>query len=310
MGIQVLSQVMVVFILMAVGFLSFKLKITSKEIAAHFSSFGVKIAFPCLIFASFMRPFSAELLGEAAITMGVAFLVYGFAFLVAWVYPHILRMKGAERGVHRYALIFPNSGFMGFPVVYAIFGPFYLFHAAVFNMPLGVLAFSVGVWLIAKEEGKAPPLSWKIFANPPMIATLIGFALFLFSIPLPSPVEQSIRMIGGVTTPLFMVIIGISIAQADMKRILGRWQIYITVAMRLLIVPALTGLFCYFIGIRDNLLILLVILIAMPAGSTVSVIATLYDVAAEEASSIVVFSTMLSAITIPVALIILNQIAG
>jgi len=306
MGTQVFGQVLIVFILMMLGFLSFKLKITSKEAAAYFSSFGMKVTLPCLILSSFLRPFTSELLGQAGVALGVAFIVYSFAFLVAWVYPYILRMKGPERGVHRYAVIVPNSGFMGFPVVEAVLGSFYLFHVAIFNVPLGLLGFSIGLWLIAKEGGKAPAISWKLFFNPPVVATFAGFALFLFSIQLPGPLEQSIRMVGGVTTPLFMVIIGISIAQADIKRLLGRWRVYVTTVMRLVIVPVLTGLLCYVLGIRGNLLMLLVLLTAMPVASTTSVIATMYDVAVDEASSVVVFSTILSAVTIPITLILIH----
>ena len=310
MGMQVISQVLVLFILMALGFLCFKLKIAPKEAASYFSAFGMKIALPCLILGSFLRPFTTELLGEAGIALGVAFFVYGFAFLLAWGYPYLLKMKGPERGVHRYSLVVSNSGFMGFPVIEAVLGSFYLFHVAIFNVPLGLLAFSVGIWLIAKEGGKAPALSWKFFINPPVVATLAGFVIFFFSIPLPAPLEQSILLIGGMTTPLFMVIIGISIAQTDIKRIFGRWQIYITAAMRLIIVPVLLAVFCYIVGIRGNLLILTVLLTAMPVASTTSVIATMYDVAVEEASSVVVFSTILSAITIPLTLIAIYSFFG
>ena len=308
MGTQVLGQVLVLFILMALGFLSFKLNVTPKEATAYFSSFGMKVALPCLILSSFFRPFSRELLGEAGVALGVGFFVYGFGFLLAWVYPHILRMRGAGRGVHRYALIVSNSGFIGFPVIEAVLGPFYLFHVAIFNVPMGLLAFSFGIWLIAKEEGKAPPLSWKFFVNPPVVATLAGFALFLFSITLPGPLEQSIRLIGGTTTPLFMVIIGISIAQADIKRMFGRWQVYSTVFIRLFVIPVLIFVFCYLAGIRGNLLILPVLLAAMPAASTTSVIAALYDVAVEEANSIVILSTVLSAVTIPLAVLLLHYV--
>ena len=310
MSAQVISQVLVIFVLMALGFVCFKLKIATKEASAYFSSLAIKITLPCLILGSFFRPFSRELLGEAGMALAVAFAVYGLAFLLAWAYPYMLRMRGPERGVHRYALIVPNSGFMGIPVVEAILGSFYLFHVAIFNVPLGLLGFSIGIWLIAKEKGSTSSLSWKLFVNPPLVATAVGFLVFLFSIPFPSPLEQSIRLVGGMTTPLVMMIIGISIAQADIKRMLGRWRIYVTTLIRLVIFPIFAAFFCYFIGIRDNLLILSVLLIAMPAASTTTVIAAVYDVAVEEASSLVVFSTLLSAVTIPLAIIAVHHFMG
>jgi len=170
------------------------------------------------------------------------------------------------------------------------------------------MAFSLGAWFVAKEEGKAPALSWKFFITPPLVATLLGFAMFILSIPLPGPLEQSIKLVGGITTPLFMVVIGISIAQTDIKRMLGRREVYVTVFMRLIVVPVLIGLACYLVGIRGPLLILPVVLAAMPAGSTTSILASIYNVAVEEANSIVVLSTLLCIITIPLMVVVLYYI--
>jgi hypothetical protein len=313
MGAQVISQVLVLFILMAVGFLSAKLKITTKEAAGYFSSICIKIMLPCLILSSFFRPFDRELLQGAGVVLVAAFAVYAFGILLAWVYPYLLGMKGPERGVHRYALIVPNSGLIGFAVVEGVLGPLYLFHVSFFNVPMGLLAFSVGIWLITKESGNsggnAPlTLSWKYFVNAPIVATVIGFALFFFSVPVPAPLEQSIRLLGGITTPLFMVIIGITIAQANIKRLLGHWRVYITVAARLLGIPALAGFLCYLAGVRDALLIVTVLLTAMPAATTTSVLAAMYDVAVEEASAIVILSTILCALTIPLTVILLQNL--
>jgi len=310
MDVQVTGQVLILFLLISTGFVSYKLKITTKEAAAHFSSFVMKIPLPCMILASFFRPFSRELLGEAAATLGIAFAIYGFALLLALGYPYVLGIKGPERGVHRYALFISNSGMVGFPVVEAVLGPMYIFHASIYNVPANILAFSVGLWLIAKEGGKAPAFSWKIFVSPLFIITIIGFFMFLFSIRLPWPLEQSIRAMGSVTTPLAMAVIGISIAQADLKKLFGRWRLYVTVFTRLLVVPALVGLACYLAGVRGPLLTLPVILTAMPAGSTTTIFASVYDVAVEEAGSIVALSIVLCAVTIPLVVIAVHYFWG
>ena len=310
MDIRVAGQVLVLFILIALGFLSYKLKITTKEASVYFSSFAMKITLPCMIFSSFLRPFSQELLGEAITTLGVAFFVYSFTLLVGLAYPHILRIKGPERGVHRYAIFISNTGLIGMPVIEAILGPLYLFHAAIFSVPANILSFSVGAWLVAKEGKKPMAFSWKIFITPLSITTVAGFIVFLFSIRLPGPLEQSIRLAGGVTTPLAMAVVGISIAHADIKQLLGRWRIYITALVRLLVIPALVGLACFLAGIRGPLLMLPVILAAMPAGSTTSLFASVYDVAVEEAGSILALTIVLSAATIPLVIIVLHYFAG
>ena len=306
MDAQIAGQVLVLFILIIVGFLSYKLKITTQEASAYFSSFAMKITIPCLVFSSYIRPFNQELMGEAFVTLGVAFFVYGFTFLVGMVYPHIMGIKGPERGVHRYALFIANTGIIGLPVVAAIMGPLYLFHASIFSVPANILSFSVGAWLVAKEGKKPPVFTWKVFITPLLAATIAGFFVFLFSIPLPLPLEQSIRMVGATSTPLGMAVVGISIAAADIKRLFGRWRIYVTAIVRLLGIPALVALACFLAGIRGPLLMLPVILTAMPAGSTTSIFAVVYDVAKEEAGSILALSVILSAATIPIVVIALH----
>ena len=310
MDTQVFNQVLVLVILMAVGFASTKLKIVTKEASANFSSFVLKVTLPCLILDSFRRPFSRELLGEAAVTLGIAFAVYSFALLLCLAYPHILGIKGPERGIHRYALFISNSGFFGYPVTQAILGPFYLFHASLFNVPSNILAFSVGAWLVAKEGGKAPAFSWKVFLTAPIVSTIAGFTIFFFSIPLPEVLAQAIHLTGSLTTPLSMAVIGISIAQTDMRQMLGRWRVYVTVFVRLLLLPVLTGLVCYLVGIRGPLLMLSVIVAGMPAGSSTSILASVYNVAVEEAGSIVALSMILCAVTIPLMVVVVHHLGG
>jgi predicted permease len=147
-----------------------------------------------------------------------------------------------------------------------------------------------------------------MFINPGIITTIIGFVLFVFSIKLPDPLYRSIKLAGDITTPLAMMVIGITLAQAKLGQVLGRWRIYVTCLFRLICLPALVGLIFYAAGIRGPVMVLLVLLTAMPAGSTTFIMASVYDVATEEASSIVFLSTLLCMITVPLTVFVLSII--
>ncbi|MCL2472668.1 MAG: AEC family transporter [Treponema sp.] len=300
---EAVSPVLALFFLILAGFALTKLKVIGPEMAGYFSSFVIKITLPALLFSSFIRPFSQELLHEAGLAFGLSILLYALSFLVAWFYPRLLGMKGPERGVHRYSLIISNCGFIGYPMVEALIGQAFLFHAVIFNIPYSFLAFSICAWLIAKEGKLSLKLSWKTFVNPNVIATFLGLLFFLFSIGLPAPLYNSIKMVGDMTSPLSMIVIGISLAQAHFSAIFGRWQVYVTVAMRLLILPFIAGLIYYFLGIRGPLFLMAVLITAMPVGSSTSILATLYDTSAEEASSLVFLSTMLCMVTVPLVML-------
>lgn len=294
---------------MLIGFVSAKLKITGSEMAEHSSAFIMNVSLPAMLLASFQRPFSKELLGEAGAALFISTVIYGISFILAYFYPRILGMNGPERGAHRYGVIFSNCGFIGYPMVEAILGPAYVFHAVIFNIPFSFLAYSVGAWLVSKEGDRALSISWKTFANPSVAATFIGFLLFVFSIPLPDPLYRSIRLTGDITSPLSMIVIGITLAQAKPGQIFGRWRIYVTVAVRLAVLPALAALACYAFSIRGPLLMLAALITAMPCGASTSIMASLYRAAPEEAGSLVFLSTVLCMFTIPAVVIAIRALA-
>ncbi|GHV69839.1 transporter [Spirochaetia bacterium] len=304
---NIISQVLVLFFLMLAGFVTARLKATGPEMAGHFSSFIINFTLPAMLFASFQRPFSRELLGEGALALGLSAVTYAVAFAVAFIYPRLMGMPGPERGVHRYAIIISNCGFIGYPMVEAILGPSYVFHAVIFNIPFSFLAYSVCAWLISKEGKNVLSVSWKTFANPNVIATFLGLIFFLCSLRLPEPLYRAVKMTGDITSPLSMIVIGITLAQANIRQIFGRWRIYVTTALRLLILPMAAALLFYFIGVRGPLLMLAVLITAMPVGSTTSILASLYRVAPEEASSLVFLSTLLCMFTVPLLMFIMQR---
>ena len=297
------SQVLVLFFLILTGYVCARIKIITAEMAGHFSSFVINITLPALLFSSFQRPFSGELLREAGLAFGLSAIIYVISFLTAFIYPRIMGMKGPERGVHRYALIISNCGFIGYPMVEALLGPVFLFHAVIFNIPYNLLAFSVCAWLIAKEGKNPLRINIKTFLNPNVIATFLGLLFFLFSISLPDPLFRSFKMTGDMTSPLSMIVIGATLAQVKFSRIFGRWQVYVTVGMRLLVLPFIAGLIFYLIGIRGPLFMMAVLITAMPVGSSTSILAILYDTTVEEAGSLVFLSTMLCMVTVPLVML-------
>ena len=152
---DIVTQVLVLFFLILAGFICARLKVTGREGALNFSSLILKFTLPCMIVSSLQRPFSGELLREAALSFLASALVYGIAFGLAFFYPYLLKIKTRERGVHRYAVIFSNCGFMGYPVVEAIMGSEYLFHTAILIYPLIFWPIPSGPGLSPKK-GKNP----------------------------------------------------------------------------------------------------------------------------------------------------------
>ncbi|MDR0388883.1 MAG: AEC family transporter, partial [Spirochaetaceae bacterium] len=120
MGIA--GQLLVLFILMAAGFILVKVKAIDSRAASAFSALVMNLTMPCLIIVSLQRPFSTAILGIAGKTLGISFLVYGISALLTVFYPSLIRLKGRQRDLHRYALIFSNCAFIGIPMVEMVMG--------------------------------------------------------------------------------------------------------------------------------------------------------------------------------------------
>ncbi len=301
---NVVGQVSVLFFLMMIGWVARKVKALDDLAIGRFSAFVVNIALPALIFISLQRSFSPDLLGEAGIILVLSLAMYALTFALAFFYPTLIGAKGRERGVHRYALIFSNVGFMGYPVVEAVLGKEALFHLAVYNVPFNLLAFSIGAWIIAREGNKKIHLSWRLMANPSVIATFVGFIFFLFSFRLPVPLYRTIEMTGNITSPLSMIVTGALLARMAPRSILGRWKTYVTTFMRLVLLPLITCVALYAIGMRGLLLSLPVLVAAMPVAANTTLLANLYDGDVENSGAMVFISTVACIITIPFAVLL------
>lgn len=296
---DVTSQVLVLFFLILIGYGARKLNAIEDGAVGPLSSFVINVSLPALIIVSLQRPFSRELLGEAGLSLGISFAMYAFSFGFAAFYPSLIRADGKSRGVHRYAVVFSNVGFMGFPVVEAVLGPEALFHLAMYNIPFNFLAFSIGAWLIAKDGRRPFRISWKIFINPGVLATVVGFVLFLSSVSLPPTIYKTLKMAGDITSPLSMIAIGAVLARIDPRKVFGSWRIYATSVVRLAVLPALLAAALYAIGLRGLLFSLPVLITAMPVAANTTIMASVYDGDVESASAMIFISTLACIVTIP-----------
>jgi len=292
-------QTLVLFLLMSVGFGAGKARILDESGGKGISRLLVNFILPALIIQSMQRPFSPELRDFAFSMLAVSFLSYAIAFPLAWILVKAIGAKGAERGAHAFGAIFSNCAFMGFPVIEAILGKDAIFAASVANIPFQLLAFSVGPYMLAKAAGGSVKLGLTSFITPAAVASVVGFGLFVAGITLPKPLGDALTLLGDTTTPMSMILIGSIVSRMDFRSIAARPRLYITSVYRLCLFPL--GLFAllYALGLRGLLLSLPVILAAMPVAANSAILAEAYGGDAETASSLVLVSTLISLVTIP-----------
>lgn len=297
---SVLNQILVLFLTLVVGYLARRLRVFDEQATKGLSSLLLKVALPALIIDSLQQSFSPELLKASGQVLVIAFCVYAASGLLALLVGKLLKAPDSDIGVYRFALMFSNVGFMGYPVINAVFGSEAVFYAAIYNLPFNLIVFTLGILIISwGGEKAAQQVTPAMFFNPATISVAIGFALFLFSVKLPGPLATTVSQLGSLTTPLSMILIGALLASTKLSETLGNWRIYVVSSLRLLIIPlAIWGVLRTLTS--DPLLIgVPTIIAAMPVAANTAILAQEYKANSLLASQLVFVSTLLSIITIP-----------
>lgn len=296
---QSVFQSIVLFLLIAAGFGAGKLKVLGPEAVRGMSRFIVDFTLPALVLVSMQKPFSAELRDEALRMLGISFAIYLSALPLAALWARVIGSRGPESGVHEFGGTFANVAFMGFPIMGAYFGKDILFAVSIYNMPFQLLAFSLGVIMLTRGNSGVPRISLRQWINPAILSTCLGFVFFLGSVRISGPLLSGLTILGEMTTPLSMAVIGAILARMEVRGILGNIRVYLTSVYRLILHPLALWAVLSAFGLRGNSLAIPVVLAAMPVAANASILSDAYGGDSETASALVFVSTAVSLITIP-----------
>ncbi|MCX6693060.1 MAG: AEC family transporter [Methanomicrobiales archaeon] len=296
-------QVSILVILLAVGYLTLKVGILDLASTRRLSGFLINITIPALILSSMQVPFSTDRLTQTYEMLALTAGLYFLSFIIGWLLSRVLTGSTGDRGVIQFAIVFGNVVFMGFPIVGAIFGSDALFFVAIANIFFYTLIFSLGV--VMMTGGRMEGFNPKVLVNPGIIATIIGFILFLWSVQIPTPFIESITLLGSVTSPLAMIIGGALLATFPAREMAGDWRTGVISLVKIVAIPVVIWLVLRPFVIDPLLLGVLITLAAMPVGTNTSIFAEEYGANSRLASQLVFVSTIASLVTIPLIVTLL-----
>lgn len=301
LALIVLKQTLTMAVYMAVGYILFKTGKISKDGSKSIANVLIWLVIPAVIINSFCVEFSTAKL----LQLGASALLGAAALLLSIVASRIIYGKTT---IEQFATSFSNAGFMGIPLVKASFGDSAVFFLIGIVAMLNLLQWSYGASIL---QGKKVRLSAKqVFTNPIFLAPFIGLALFAAGIgtQLPSVVQGAVSGIAALNAPLAMIVLGVYLAQTDIKSMLINPKLYLLSAVRLLIIPTLTILLLWLLPGDATIKLVILTAAAAPVGSNVAVYAQLYDADYPYACQTVAMSTILSVITLPVMIALANLI--
>lgn len=296
----IFNQILILFILSIVGYTARKINIFGDKVTKGLSDIILKITLPAMIIESMINNDDPNLAEQFGKFLLISFIVYTISFILAIVLPRLIWSKPFEKGVFEFAIMFSNVGFMGYPITAAVFGEEGVFYTAIFNLPFNLLVFTIGIIFLSSNQDKKTKIDLKLLINPGIIAVLIGFVIFYFKIPLPLAIKGSLNLLGSVTTPISMIVIGGLLAKISINKIFSNYRVYLIAIFKLFLVPIVVyfSLRSFVDGVY--LLGVPVLLSAMPVAVNSAILAEEYKGNAELASQTVFISTLFSIFSIPI----------
>lgn len=311
---EVLSNLVGLFLLIAVGYIVVRLKIMPAASSAALSQLLLKITLPCTIFVSLQRPYEASFLRDMLVVFTLGMLLLLILMLIARLLSARLCAREDRRGTWTFSATFSNNGFMGFPIVLALFGEEGMALAAVLNLPFNLLVYTVGVVMICSDRPKGaevkPIRLRSVLCTTMMLSVVLGLACYFARLSAPSAVLTPLTHLSNMTTPLSMIITGMNLSGGRFSA-LFRDRDILTVScaglvLKPLITLALLKLFNMVVPFGNPLILSVVfITMAMPAPGVTTALAEDYGVNREYAAGVVFVTSLCCILTIPVMAMLL-----
>lgn len=296
-----LQQMIVLFLVMLVGLLAYKKDYINDNASKKLSSIVVNIANPALILSSILGMDNTVTGQDLLITMILAVAVFASLLVLAIFVPRVFGVDRSAYGAYRVMTVFSNIGFMGFPIISAVYGNSALLYGTLFLIPYNVLIYTYGVYTMKNGRGgKKEPFRPGLILNTGVIACVIAIVLFAFDVKLPAFASSVISMLSNLTAPLSMMVIGASMAVIDMKKLAGDYKLLLFAAFKLLFVPIVGTLIVRQFVANEIICGVTMVMLATPVGSMTAMLAQEYDGDYELASKGVMLTTLLSVVTLPI----------
>lgn len=296
--ITIINQISVLFMVLFLGYFIRKRNIIDEHSSKKISSLVVNVTAPLLIIGAMMKDTSLTKIEIVSILL-ISIIVYICLFGMTIIIPKLLKVNNDELGIYKFMIMFSNVGFMGFPVVSSIYGEEAIFYASIYNLPFYVLVYTLGIFFVSMNNKDKGDFYISKIINPGIYAVIIGLFIFSFNITLPYFISETISMVGGLTTPLSMIVIGASLANVKVRNIFSNVRLYIYSILKLVIFPVMILLVISNFGFNDIMVGVPVIITGMPVAANAVILSKEYGGNDCLASEGVFISTMLSFITIP-----------
>jgi predicted permease len=313
--LTVLLNIGILILIGVPGYVFGKAGLLKGQDSKPLSALLIYVAQPFMIIMSYQgKIYHPDILGSLGITILLAAVAHLAMLLVAHFAFSFTKAEKAQKGILIFCSAFANCGYMGIPVIKLLFAQSpnlaeMLIYLSMYITVFNLLNWTIGIYIIS---GNKKFISIKnAFINPATISIFIGLVLFFAKINInaASPeIANAFNLLGDMTIPLSMIILGMKLAEIPFKEIFSSKYIYITVFIKLIIMPLFAFGITYLLrGVISELVIYIVVIIAaMPVATNSVANADRFGGDSLSAAKAMLCSTLLCVITLPLVTLLLK----
>lgn len=292
---QTSFQILQMLIILFIGAYAYKKGLIHNNGLKSLTNLLLEIVSPLLIFTSYQRDYNQEQVEGLLLVFLLSFLSIIIAILISLIV--IKKTDKRDYLVERMAVMYSNCGFIGLPLMYALYGSLGVFYCTGFITAFNIICWSYGISMLEKLPIKEQLI--KIFTGRNMIAIFLGLLFYFLSIRIPEFIVSPLATIGSMNSPLALLIVGATIMKTPFKNMFTNIRGYYILLIHNIVIPIIILLFLFKLNSSEMIKTIVIIAMACPVGATTTTFALKFNKDELYASSLLGLSTLACIFTIP-----------
>lgn len=294
------NQMIKLFLIICVGFILYRIKLIDEEFRHKLTKLLLNVTMPALMLSSVMKEENSHDMGRVLEMFGLSIVIFAIALpIISMIIVKILPISKKQQGLYMFMNSFSNVGFMGFPIIHAVFGEGAMLDAAIVNLIFNLAVFTFGITMINYGTEQKDKFNIKKLLTPGIFSSVIAIIIYFSGITFPQVLSDTCSMIGEITSPIAMIIMGATLGRMDIKAVFSEWKVYPFTAIKQILIPILFWYVLKLFITDEYILGFMMIMLSMPVANTAVLFATEYKNDENLAAKTVFITTLMSLISIP-----------
>lgn len=305
------GQFFVLFGLMAVGYVCSRKKFLNNEMTVGVGNIVLFFTIPALLFTSLANTkVEKDMLINFATVAGLQFISMLMFGRIIRLYYRFRKFNESHLNMLEVTAVSVNNAFIGFPIAMMFFGEEAVVYMSASVLGLNLYLWSVGLYIIKGVQGESVGTMVKTIVkgaiNPNISSILLGLLASVIELMayIPDFVQEFIRSLGSVSTPLSLIYIGALTGNSGLRYLMKDRESLEASLIKMIVMPLFAFVFIFFIPVEPMVKTVYFIAMSLPSAAIVPMIVGRYGTGVEVSSKMVMLTTAFSMATVPVCITI------